>query len=44
MIKLEKIIGKFSKDIGFDKKDLLKLLLGEKNQNDSNNINILDNQ
>jgi hypothetical protein len=29
LIKLEKIIGKFSKDMGFDRKDILHLLLGE---------------
>lgn len=43
MIKLEKIIGKFSKDIGFDKNELLRLLLGEKGTVDSRNMNILDN-
>jgi len=28
-VKLEKIIGKFSKDMGFERKDILSLLLGE---------------
>ena len=29
LVKLEKIISKFSKDMGFDKKDVMTLLLGD---------------
>jgi hypothetical protein len=37
LVKLEKIIGKFSKEIGFDHKDILRILLGENNQPDMKN-------
>jgi len=40
LLKLEKIIGKFSKEIGLDQKDILRLLLGEnKNRNENNLMN-----
>ena len=29
LVKLDKIIGNFSKEIGFNKKDLLRILLGD---------------
>jgi hypothetical protein len=44
MIKLEKIIGKFAKDVGYEKKELLKLLIGDRGNDESKNANILDNQ
>jgi len=37
LVKLEKIIGKFSKEIGFDQKDILRILLGENQQPDMKN-------
>jgi hypothetical protein len=44
MIKLEKIIGKFAKDVGYEKKELLRLLIGDKGNNETRNVNILDSQ
>ena len=44
LLKLEKIIGKFSKEIGLDQKDILRMLLGEnKNRNENNLMNINEN-
>lgn len=32
LLKLEKLIGKFSKEMGFEKSDILRMLLGEQNR------------
>ncbi len=41
LVRLEKIVGKFSKEIGFDSKDILRMLLGESGHKDANQNNLM---